>query len=40
MPSDLDFAEPLREALLAADFTYDRVAEAIRAASAQTLRVA
>ena len=29
MPSDLDFAGPLREALLAADFTYDRVAEAI-----------
>ncbi len=29
MPSDLDYAGPLREALLAADFTYDRVAEAI-----------
>ncbi|SEC21059.1 Methyltransferase small domain-containing protein [Nocardioides exalbidus] len=29
MPSDLDFAEPLRDALLAAHFTYDRVAEAI-----------
>jgi hypothetical protein len=29
MPSDLDFAGPLHEALLAADFTYDRVAEAI-----------
>ena len=29
MPSDLDVAAPLREALLAADFTYDRVAEAI-----------
>ena len=29
MPSDLDFAGPLREALHAADFTYDRVAEAI-----------
>ncbi|MBC2932471.1 methyltransferase [Nocardioides sp. zg-1228] len=29
MPSDLDLAAPLREALLAADFTYDRVAEAI-----------
>lgn len=29
MPHDLDLAAPLREALLAADFTYDRVAEAI-----------
>ncbi|WP_306666141.1 MULTISPECIES: class I SAM-dependent methyltransferase [Nocardioides] len=29
MPSDTDVAGPLREALLAADFTYDRVAEAI-----------
>ena len=29
MPSDLDFTGPLREALLAADFTYDRVAETI-----------
>ena len=29
MPPDLDFAAPLRDALLAADFTYDRVAEAI-----------
>jgi hypothetical protein len=29
MPSDLDFTGPLREALTAADFTYDRVAEAI-----------
>jgi hypothetical protein len=29
MASDLDFTGPLREALLAADFTYDRVAEAI-----------
>ena len=29
MASDLDFAGPLRDALLAADFTYDRVAEAI-----------
>jgi hypothetical protein len=29
MPHDLDLAGPLREALLAADFTYDRVAEAI-----------
>ncbi|GAA1443383.1 class I SAM-dependent methyltransferase [Mycobacterium cookii] len=29
MPDDLDLAAPLREALLAADFTYDRVAEAI-----------
>jgi hypothetical protein len=29
MPSDLDFAGPLRAALVAADFTYDRVAEAI-----------
>ncbi len=29
MPSDLDFTGPLRDALLAADFTYDRVAEAI-----------
>ena len=29
MSSDLDLAGPLREALLAADFTYDRVAEAI-----------
>ncbi|RYB90199.1 transferase [Nocardioides glacieisoli] len=27
--SDLDFTAPLREALVAADFTYDRVAEAI-----------
>ncbi|QSR29342.1 transferase [Nocardioides sp. S5] len=29
MPHDLDLAAPLREALLAADFTYDRVAEVI-----------
>lgn len=29
MSSDLDFAAPLRAALLAADFTYDAVAEAI-----------
>ena len=29
MPSSLDFTGPLRAALLAADFTYDRVAEAI-----------
>jgi hypothetical protein len=29
MPSDLDFTARLRDALLAADFTYDRVAEAI-----------
>ena len=29
MAHDLDLAAPLREALLAADFTYDRVAEAI-----------
>ncbi|RYB93749.1 methyltransferase domain-containing protein [Nocardioides oleivorans] len=29
MPSDLDLAGPLRDALLAADFTYDRVADAI-----------
>ncbi|MFC7359262.1 DUF7059 domain-containing protein [Nocardioides astragali] len=29
MPTSLDFTGPLREALLAADFTYDRVAEAI-----------
>ncbi|CAM3573029.1 DUF7059 domain-containing protein [Nocardioides zeicaulis] len=29
MSSDLDLMAPLREALLAADFTYDRVAEAI-----------
>ncbi|NYE36729.1 hypothetical protein F4692_001862 [Nocardioides cavernae] len=29
MPSDLDFAGPLRDALRAADFTYDRVADAI-----------
>jgi hypothetical protein len=29
MSQDLDLAGPLREALLAADFTYDRVAEAI-----------
>ena len=29
MPSDLDFTAPLRDALLAAGFTYDRVAEAI-----------
>lgn len=29
MPSDLDFTAHLRDALLAADFTYDRVAEAI-----------
>jgi hypothetical protein len=29
MPSDLDFTAPLREALVAADYTYDRVAEAL-----------
>jgi hypothetical protein len=29
MPSDLDFAAPLRDALHTAAFTYDRVAEAI-----------
>ncbi len=29
MPSDLDFTGPLRDALLGAEFTYDRVAEAI-----------
>ena len=29
MPQDLDFAAPLRDALHTADFTYDRVAEAI-----------
>ncbi|GAB3013998.1 transferase [Nocardioides flavus (ex Wang et al. 2016)] len=29
LPSDLDFVAPLRDALRAADFTYDRVAEAI-----------
>ena len=29
MPTSLDFTGPLRDALLAADFTYDRVAEAI-----------
>ena len=29
MPSDLDLMAPLREALVAADYTYDRVAEAL-----------
>ena len=29
MPSDTDVVAPLRDALLAADFTYDRVAERI-----------
>ena len=37
MPSDLDFTGPLREALLAADFTYDRVAEAIGAEAHRAL---